>query len=65
MLAAAQFAHSHLVARVSRDDGALAARLRDAALRDVQRYAWSAVRQQWLAVYASVRPGGTLAQGRA
>ncbi len=35
------------------DDGQLATKLRDAALADVQQYAWPNVRQRWLDVYAS------------
>jgi glycosyltransferase involved in cell wall biosynthesis len=35
------------------EDDQLAARLRDAALADVQQYGWPRVRERWLAVYAS------------
>jgi glycosyltransferase involved in cell wall biosynthesis len=38
-------------------DRQLAARLRDAALADAQQYAWPRVRQRWVDIYASVRPG--------
>ncbi len=33
----------------------LAARIRDAALCDVQQYSWPRVRHQWEAIYASAR----------
>jgi glycosyltransferase involved in cell wall biosynthesis len=36
-------------------DGQLASRIRDAALGEVQQYAWPRVRHQWAAVYASAR----------
>jgi glycosyltransferase involved in cell wall biosynthesis len=39
----------------------LAGRLRDAALADVQQYAWSRVRQRWADVYASVLAGARVA----
>ena len=38
-------------------DGNLAAQIRDAALRDVQQYAWRCVRQRWIDVYAVARLG--------
>ncbi len=48
--------HAAIAAAVQRilRDQALAARLRDAALIEVQQYTWSRVRQTWLDLYASV-----------
>jgi glycosyltransferase involved in cell wall biosynthesis len=41
-------------------DAALAGRLREAGLREVQQYAWPHVRQQWASVYASVLSGARI-----
>lgn len=38
-------------------DSQFAAQIRDAALRDVQQYAWRCVRQRWIDVYAAARLG--------
>jgi glycosyltransferase involved in cell wall biosynthesis len=50
---------AHAVLRIV-GDRQLAARLRDAALADVQQYAWPRVRQRWVDIYASVRSGARI-----
>jgi glycosyltransferase involved in cell wall biosynthesis len=54
--------HAAIAAAVQRilRDQPLAARLRDAALIEVQQYTWSRVRQTWVDLYASVLSRGRI-----
>lgn len=46
-------------------DAALAARIRAAAIEDVQQYGWASVRQRWIDVYASAHAGARVAANAA
>ena len=54
--------HAGLAAAMQRliEDRVLAARIRGAALADVQQYAWSRVRERWADVYAMARARGSI-----
>ena len=54
--------HATMAAAMHRfvEDDALAARIRSAALADVQQYAWSRVRERWSDVYTLARSRGSI-----